>query len=297
MINLITTYCDFPKRWQTGFQDPATPVMEGIIELHQSILFILIIILITVFFIFIQNFELYMIPNLDYFKNLEYYIRINLLKNYHNYSYFNYGFIYRIKSLRYSLITALELIEDIQNNLKFNYDTFIEIIWTIIPSIILIFIAIPSFMLLYSIDEIFYPQITIKVIGHQWFWSYESFDLFEQNKQTIYQYDSYMTPIDDLTNGKLRLLDVDLPLYLPIRTHIRVLITSSDVLHSWAVPSLGVKMDAVPGRLNQISIFIKRKGTFYGQCSEICGVNHGFMPIVVKAIPIETYLNYFLIKK
>ena len=179
---------------------------------------------------------------------------------------------------------------------KFVHSKELEIVWTSIPALILLILSIPSFTLLYSMDEVSTPDLSLKVLGHQWFWSYESYDLFESNLKTIYQYDSYMTPTDEINDGKLRLLDVDLPLYLPTRTHIRILITSSDVLHSWAVPSLGVKMDAVPGRLNQISLFIKRKGVFYGQCSEICGINHGFMPIVVKAIPIETYLKFFLIK-
>lgn len=291
--NLIS-FCDFPKRWQTGFQDPATPVMEGIIDLHHSIFFFLIVILITVLFLFIQTFEVFFIPVYPVFKKLEFYIRIVLLKKYSN--YLALGYIFKIKSIKHNYISLLKKLIFVKHHINFHYDTLIEIVWTIIPSIILIFIAIPSFMLLYSIDEIVYPQITIKVIGHQWFWSYESYDLFESNLKTIYQYDSYMTPTDEINDGKLRLLDVDLPLYLPTRTHIRILITSSDVLHSWAVPSLGVKMDAVPGRLNQISLFIKRKGVFYGQCSEICGINHGFMPIVVKAIPIETYLKFFLIK-
>jgi cytochrome c oxidase subunit 2 len=289
----ILSFCDFSKRWQTGFQDPATPVMEGIIDLHHSIFFFLIVILITVLFLFIQTFEQFLIPIIYFFKKLEYYVRIALLKNQ---NYYKAGYTFKIKAIKYNYIEFLKNFQFIKENLNFHYDTLIEIVWTIIPSIILIFIAIPSFMLLYSIDEIVYPQITVKVIGHQWFWSYESYDLFDLNNKTIYQYDSYMTPTDELNNGKLRLLDVDLPLYLPTRTHIRILITSSDVLHSWAVPALGIKMDAVPGRLNQVSLFIKRKGIFYGQCSEICGINHGFMPIVVKAIPIETYLKFFLIK-
>jgi cytochrome c oxidase subunit 2 len=255
--NLIS-FCDFPKRWQTGFQDPATPVMEGIIDLHHSIFFFLIVILITVLFLFVQTFEVFLIPVYPVLKKLELYIRIVLLKNYPN--YLSLGYVFKIKSVKYNYISLLKKLIFVKHHINFNYDTLIEIIWTIIPSIILIFIAIPSFMLLYSIDEIVYPQITIKVIGHQWFWSYESYDLFESNLKTIYQYDSYMTPTDEINDGKLRLLDVDLPLYLPTRTHIRILITSSDVLHSWAVPSLGVKMDAVPGRLNQISLFIKRKG-------------------------------------
>jgi cytochrome c oxidase subunit 2 len=289
-MNII--YCDYPKRWQTGFQDPATPVMEGIIDLHHTIFFFLIIILITVLFLFNQVFEFFLLPILPKINEVHYYLRTILFKKD---NYIPFLFISKVNSFKNHYLEFLIKFYDIKKHLKFNYDTLIEIVWTIVPSIILIFIAIPSFILLYSIDEIVYPQLTIKVIGHQWFWSYESYDFFNiKSNKILYQYDSYMINTEDLNDGKLRLLDVDLPLYLPIRTHIRVLITSSDVLHSWAVPSLGVKMDAVPGRLNQISLFLKRKGTFYGQCSEICGINHGFMPIVVKGISIDNYIKYFL---
>jgi len=167
----------------------------------------------------------------------------------------------------------------------------LEIIWTILPVFVLVGIAIPSFALLYSIDEIIDPTLTIKVIGHQWYWSYEYTD-YENNKVL---FDSYMVPENDLQLGDLRLLEVDRKVWLPINTHIRVLVTANDVLHCWAMPSFGVKMDAVPGRLNQICLYIKREGIFYGQCSELCGVNHGFMPIVVKAVPVtlfNTWINF-----
>lgn len=154
-------------------------------------------------------------------------------------------------------------------------------------------IAVPSFALLYSIDEIVDPAITLKVIGHQWYWSYEYNDYSNLFGSCI-NFDSYMISDDDLEEGQIRLLDVDNKLVLPINTHVRALITSTDVLHSWAVPSLGVKMDACPGRLNQVSIFIKREGSFYGQCSEICGVQHGFMPIVIEATSIENYIKWIV---
>jgi cytochrome c oxidase subunit 2 len=169
---------------------------------------------------------------------------------------------------------------------KLLHSASLEIFWTIIPTLILILIAIPSFSLLYSMDEIRDPEVTIKVIGHQWYWSYEYF------YGATFSLDSYMLHESELKKGALRLLFVDNPLILPINTEIRLLITSSDVLHSWAVPSFGIKIDAVPGRLNQVSLFIKREGRFYGQCSELCGVNHAFMPISVWAVQRDVYIKY-----
>jgi len=171
----------------------------------------------------------------------------------------------------------------------FVHETFLEFIWTITPAIILMIIAIPSFALLYSMDEIIDPVITIKVIGHQWYWSYEYTD--EYNFSSL-NFDSYMVTTSDLEKGQLRLLEVDNRVVIPIQTHIRLIITSSDVLHCWAIPSLGIKLDACPGRLNQTTLFLKREGVFYGQCSEICGINHGFMPIVIEATNITNYINW-----
>nr|BCN86735.1 cytochrome c oxidase subunit 2 [Acanthaster planci] len=167
----------------------------------------------------------------------------------------------------------------------------LETIWTIIPAIILIFIALPSLQLLYLMDEVNDPFLTIKAIGHQWYWSYEYADYREL------EFDSYMIPTSDLSSGMPRLLEVDNRLILPAQTPIRVLVSSADVLHSWAIPSLGVKMDAVPGRLNQVNFFISRCGIFYGQCSEICGANHSFMPIVIETTnfsSFETWVSNFL---
>nr|BCH36278.1 cytochrome c oxidase subunit 2 [Acanthaster planci] len=167
----------------------------------------------------------------------------------------------------------------------------LETVWTIIPAIILIFIALPSLQLLYLMDEVNNPFLTIKAIGHQWYWSYEYADYREL------EFDSYMIPTSDLSSGMPRLLEVDNRLILPAQTPIRVLVSSADVLHSWAIPSLGVKMDAVPGRLNQVNFFISRCGIFYGQCSEICGANHSFMPIVIETTnfsSFETWVSNFL---
>nr|YP_009925547.1 cytochrome c oxidase subunit II [Tanea lineata]QNH82270.1 cytochrome c oxidase subunit II [Tanea lineata] len=162
----------------------------------------------------------------------------------------------------------------------------IETIWTIIPAIILIFLALPSLRLLYLLDEVGDCGLTLKSIGHQWYWSYEYSDFLN------IEFDSYMIPTNDLEKGDFRLLEVDHRIVLPTQTDIRVLVTSADVIHSWTVPSLGVKADAVPGRLNQLSFYIKYPGVFYGQCSEICGANHSFMPIVVEAIPLENFMEW-----
>jgi len=160
-----------------------------------------------------------------------------------------------------------------------------------LPSLILVCIAIPSFALLYSMDEIVDPAVTVKAIGHQWYWSYEYSD-YNQTDQPAVAFDSYMVPEDDLSPGQLRLLEVDNRVVVPVNTHLRFIITAADVLHSWAIPSLGIKCDAVPGRLNQVPAFIKREGVFYGQCSEICGVNHGFMPIAVEAVALPKYIEW-----
>nr|YP_009564064.1 cytochrome c oxidase subunit II [Thalassina squamifera]QAX91427.1 cytochrome c oxidase subunit 2 [Thalassina squamifera] len=162
----------------------------------------------------------------------------------------------------------------------------IEVIWTTLPALILIFIALPSLQLLYLLDEVNTPKITLKTIGHQWYWSYEYSDFVQV------EFDSYMIPSSDLQTNGFRLLDVDNRTILPMDTQIRVLISATDVIHSWTVPSLGVKADAVPGRLNQVSFLITRPGLFYGQCSEICGANHSFMPIVVESIPVDRFLDW-----
>lgn len=172
---------------------------------------------------------------------------------------------------------------------QLTHEATFEVVWTVVPSLILILLAIPSLKLLYSLDFILYdyePVITVKVIGHQWFWSYE-YTVFGfeglVGSCVSSAFDSYMLSEDELGPGCLRLLEVDNALIVPTNTYIRFLVTAVDVLHSWAVPSLGIKVDAVPGRLNQMFTFIKRPGEFYGQCSEICGVNHGFMPIKLVA--------------
>nr|AMM04561.1 cytochrome c oxidase subunit II [Nilssonia formosa] len=162
----------------------------------------------------------------------------------------------------------------------------VEMIWTILPAIVLITIALPSLRVLYLMDEINNPYLTIKAIGHQWYWTYEYTD-YEN-----LEFDSYMIPTQNLPKGYFRLLEVDHRMMVPMESPIRMLISAEDVLHSWAMPSLGVKTDAIPGRLNQTPFTLTRPGIFYGQCSEICGANHSFMPIVVESIPLKYFENW-----
>nr|AOY39814.1 cytochrome c oxidase subunit 2 [Curculionoidea sp. 1 KM-2015] len=162
----------------------------------------------------------------------------------------------------------------------------IETIWTILPAVVLIFIAFPSLRLLYILDENHNPLITIKTIAHQWYWSYEYSDFKK------IEFDSYMIPTNEMTNFNFRLLDVNNRLIIPFNTQIRIMITSADVIHSWTIPSLGVKLDATPGRLNQSNFNINRTGLFFGQCSEICGANHSFMPITIESITSNHFLKW-----
>nr|YP_654153.1 cytochrome c oxidase subunit II [Paradactylodon mustersi]ABC56115.1 cytochrome c oxidase subunit 2 [Paradactylodon mustersi] len=162
----------------------------------------------------------------------------------------------------------------------------IEMVWTIMPAIILIVIALPSLRILYLMDEINDPHLTVKAIGRQWYWSYE-FTNYEN-----LMFDSYMVPTQDLSPGQFRLLEVDNRMVVPMESPIRMLISAEDVLHSWAVPSMGIKTDAIPGRLNQTTFIASRPGVYYGQCSEICGANHSFMPIVVEATSLNHFQNW-----
>uniref|UniRef100_A0AAU7E623 Cytochrome c oxidase subunit 2 n=1 Tax=Protankyra bidentata TaxID=2904677 RepID=A0AAU7E623_9ECHN len=174
------------------------------------------------------------------------------------------------------------------NNTNFNlyYGQVVETVWTIVPIFFLLLIGYPSLQILYTLEEVKDVHWTVKVIGHQWYWSYEFSDYFN------FSFDSFMIPTEDLEFGFPRLLEVDNRLVLPFRQTIRVLVSSSDVIHAWTLPSLGVKMDAVPGRINQIYTFISRPGIYYGQCSEICGANHSFMPIVLEAINFKDFCNW-----
>nr|UPL65379.1 cytochrome c oxidase subunit II [Crompus oculatus] len=162
----------------------------------------------------------------------------------------------------------------------------IEFIWTSMPAIMLVFIALPSLHLLYLMDEINKPMLTIKAIGHQWYWSYEYSDF------NNIEFESYMKPTNEINNNEFRLLEVDNRIVLPMNTQIRILVTAADVLHSWTIPSMGIKIDATPGRLNQGTMNMNRPGIMFGQCSEICGANHSFMPIVIESVPIKNFINW-----
>ena len=247
MLNLFSLISpvlnDAPEPWQIGFQDGASPAFEGITELHSSIFFYLVVILIGV---------VWMMGSIMV-----------------NFSSKNASIVYKYA----------------------NHGTLIELIWTITPALILIAIAFPSFKLLYLMDEVFSPALTIKVVGHQWYWTYQYSDFVNDDGDSI-EFDSYMIPESDLEDGQLRLLDVDNRVVVPVDTHIRFVVTGADVLHDFAVPSLGLKIDCTPGRLNQTSVLVQLEGTYYGQCSELCGVYHGFMPICVEAVSLEKYLSW-----
>lgn len=255
------------KDWQLGFQLPATAIMEGIISFHDDLFVFLTLVLFFVVYIL--------------------YICLTRFAE---------------KKGKFSI--------------KLVHASVLEIIWTVLPALILIVIAIPSFSLLYSIDEIVEPLLTFKAIAHQWYWTYELINtekfleilnnLSEKKNDFVSStgetFDSYMIPEDELSERKdlisrHRLLTVDNYLLIPTEVPIRVLVSSEDVLHSWAVPSLGVKIDACPGRLNQGSLFIKWNGIYYGQCSEICGLNHGFMPIGIRAYDIGFSFNTLVVSR
>ena len=239
----IINYSDSPRPWGLYFQDSATPQMEGLIELHDNILFYLVIILFTVGWVL-----------------------VSITKAYIN-------------------------TESPISNKYVNHGTLIELIWTITPALILILIAFPSFKLLYLMDEISDPAMSILAEGHQWYWSYQYPDFLNSDEEFI-EFDSYLVPESDLEQGNLRMLEVDNRVIVPELTHIRFIITAADVIHSFACPSLGIKCDAYPGRLSQVSVLINREGTFYGQCSEICGILHSSMPIVVESVSIEKFLAW-----
>lgn len=258
------SFTDYALPGQLGFQPPASPVMRGIIDLHHHIMFFLIIVLVFTFTMLYYTLK-------DHTIVFEKYKKYNQIKQLYN--------------------------------IKITHHTILETLWIIFPSLILLAIALPSFALLYAMDEAVESMITLKVTGHQWYWSYEidfwaNVTLEGSNNQLRveqvlcnYGFDSYMVPTNELSKDGLRLLETTNPIILPVKTYIKVLVGASDVLHSWAVPSLGIKIDAVPGRINEVTLYADRIGRFYGQCSELCGVNHGFMPIEIYIIPRDEFLN------
>nr|AQP29960.1 cytochrome c oxidase subunit 2 [Microtermes sp. 1 TB-2017] len=182
------------------------------------------------------------------------------------------------------MYTMISIIQSKQTSRFILEGQMIETVWTIAPAIILVFIAMPSLRLLYLMDEVHNPALTLKAVGHQWYWSYEYSDF------TKLEFDSYMT--QDNQADLFRLLDTDNRIVLPMNSPIRVIVTAADVLHSWTVPSLGIKTDATPGRLNQVSFSINRPGLLFGQCSEICGANHSFMPITIESVTTSQFINW-----
>lgn len=161
----------------------------------------------------------------------------------------------------------------------------LETLWTILPALLLVWLALPSLRLLYLLDENRRTGLILKSTGHQWYWRYE-IPLCDRGR-----FDSYIVPERDLEVGEYRLLEVDNRAVVPFQIETTVITTSADVLHAWALPSIGVKIDAVPGRLNRFRMFVEKPGVYYGQCSEICGANHSFIPIVVEAVDLKDFIN------
>lgn len=234
MKNIMNVqYCDYPLPYAQGFQDPGSNWMYAIIDLHDNIIFFLIIIFVVVTWFFISS-----------------------LKGEDHLSYLHHG-------------------------------NLIELIWTITPAAILWAIGLPSLRQLYMMDEILDAELTIKAIGNQWYWSYEYMDY-----ENSISYDSFQVDVDSQEIGDQRQLTVDNNQVLPVNTNIRIQVSSNDVIHSFAIPSLAQKCDAIPGRQNSIGVNITRPSHYYGQCSELCGILHGFMPISLQAVTIPSYINW-----
>nr|CCE35434.1 Cytochrome c oxidase subunit 2 precursor [Claviceps purpurea] len=242
-LYLTTILMDAPTPWSVFFQDSASPAMEGIIELHNTVMFYLVLIFIGVSWVL------------------------------------------------FSVIRNFIATKSPISQKYLNHGTVIEIIWTVTPAIILILIAFPSFKLLYLQNEVHDASLSIIARGQQWYWAYQYPDFITADGDPI-EFDSYLIQESDLEMGDLRMLEVDNRLVLPENTNVRLILTSGDVIHSWAIPSLGQKLDCYPGRLNQTSVFINRPGIFYGQCSELCGILHSSMPIVVEAVSLEKFVHF-----
>nr|YP_003433815.1 cytochrome c oxidase subunit II [Flaccisagitta enflata]BAI68181.1 cytochrome oxidase subunit 2 [Flaccisagitta enflata] len=202
-----------------------------------------------------------------------------LMENLHYFHDWAMVIITSIALVSFVFLWQLFLLKPIDRS--FNEQQNIEWMWTILPGVILLGIGFPSIRILYLLDENGAPSLSLKAIGHQWYWSYE------YNDFNSLEFDSYMT------NSSYRLIDTDHRLILPTWAHIRVLVTAADVLHSWTLPTMGIKADAIPGRLNQLLFSIDRPGFYYGQCSEICGSNHSFMPITLEAYSPSTFCKIF----
>jgi cytochrome c oxidase subunit 2 len=243
LISLLSqpACADVPHPWQIGFQTAASPIMEGIAEMHHMLLIIItcIAVLVTGLLAFV---------------------------------------LWRFRASR----------NPIPSNTS--HHTLLEVAWTLLPVLILVVIGIPSLKLMFFASKIEHADLTVKAIGHQWYWTYD----YPEEK---IHFDSLMIEDKDLKPGQLRLLEVDNAIMVPAGKTVRMIVTSEDVLHSFAVPSLGIKKDAVPGRLNETWFRIEKEGTYYGQCSELCGVKHGFMPIAVKVVSQQHYDEWLKSKK
>ena len=308
-----------PKLGGYNFQDSGNYFMDNIIYFHDLVLCILFFIsllvswfLITTLLYFgnpVLTVRLYNIYNeyssifLKYFDKFVFFLHnlsLGFTKRYPGYG----RFIFRKRYINTRNVKAFLKFHKLTYRYYFYSDVKLEFLWTLFPSIVLFFLAIPSFGLLFSVEKVSAPELTVKVVGHQWYWEYQYMDyinfkeivktekntfLYLNKKEDEYIIESYMINDEDLETGQFRLLEVDKKLMLPINTSIRLLITSDDVLHSWAVPSLGIKVDACPGRINEVIIKIRDLGIYYGQCSELCGWYHGFMPIVIQSLEVNDY--------
>jgi len=295
-------------QFELGFIEPGSAFAESLFDLYNFIWIFLTFVLILVFilltrilYLFIWNLK---IVKFEYFK-----IFYNFFHDYY------LSFVHIFFFNRDSVINNLYKINRVDNDsinftvFYLNYDRYeflnisdlnehkkLEVIWSMLPALILILLIGPTFSLIFSLDPDIDPVYTVKVIGHQWYWTY-AFDGVQSNDNYFnLVFDSVMKNESDLEKGQLRLLEVDNRLILPVCVPIRFLITATDVIHSWAVPALGLKVDAIPGRINQFLVEIKRPGVFYGQCSEICGPMHGFMPIVIQALNLNEFEEWLMSK-
>lgn len=316
---------------QVGFQDSATSLMEGIVELYAFVTFFFFVISGVVVWLLFQIIENYVLfPNsFTKVKQVDQFSKINLpitlriigasicarpgLDYWWNFQHISRDILWNRLLTLYIIVKAAQIqlykiylfarYRVLNKRARFVSNKTLELLWTSVPCLILISIALPSFYYLYISEENLDTLLSVKAIGYQWYWTYDYIQLFpvwfnnflEDSKLDIDDYviESYMEPTEylNVSKGDSRLLECDNYLLLPTNIHIKLLVSSTDVLHSFAMPSLGIKIDAVPGRLNQVDLFLHRSGVFYGQCSEICGIGHGFMPICLYAI---SYLNFLV---